>query len=265
MAQSAADNTDSKERFSTRVDAYREFRPRYPVEVITLMRQQCSLAPSSVIADVGAGTGLLAELFLRHGNSVFAVEPNRAMRSACEELRSQYPKLTCVDGSAEATTLADHRADFVTIGQALHWFHLERARAEFGRILRPGGWCAVIYNERRVGGDAFHDGYEHILREFGTDYESVRSTYPQQKKLKEFFRSSHAAPPTMQQASFPNSQEFNLAGLTRRILSSSYMPQPEHPRYPEMVQAIEKLFSLCQQGGRVRLAYDCVVTFGHLE
>ena len=84
MAQSATENTDSKERFSSRVDAYREFRPRYPVEVIDLLRQHCGLTPASVIADIGAGTGMLAELFLQHSNSVFAIEPNRAMRSACE-------------------------------------------------------------------------------------------------------------------------------------------------------------------------------------
>lgn len=264
MAQSAADNTDSKERFSSRVDAYREFRPRYPVEVIDLLRQHCGLTPASVIADIGAGTGMLAELFLQHSNSVFAIEPNRAMRSACEGLRSQYPKLTCIDGSAEATTLPDHCADFVTVGQALHWFHLERARAEFVRILQPSGWCAVIYNERRVGGDAFHDGYERILREFGTDYESVRRKYPQQQKLAEFFGTPQATTAAMQQSSFPNVQEFDFKGLLGRILSSSYMPQPGHPNYPAMLRAVEQLFSQCQKDGQVRLEYDCVVTYGKL-
>lgn len=264
MVISAADSMDSKERFSSRVDAYREFRPRYPVEVTALLWQQCGLTPASVIADIGAGTGMLAELFLRHGNFVSAVEPNRAMRSACEELRSEYPKLTCIDGSAEATTLPDHCADFVTVGQALHWFNLERARAEFVRILQPSGWCAVIYNERRTGGNAFHDGYERILREFGADYETVRSKYPHQQKLEEFFRPPHPATPAMQQASFHNAQEFDLNGLMGRILSSSYMPQPGHPRYPAMLHAVEQLFSQCQQGGHVRLEYDCVVTYRRL-
>jgi SAM-dependent methyltransferase len=264
MVLSATDSMDSKERFSSRVDAYREFRPRYPVEVIALLQQHCGLTPTSVIADIGAGTGLLAELFLRHGNFVFAVEPNRAMRSACEKLSSQYPKLTCINGSAEATNLPNHCADFVTVGQALHWFHLERARAEFVRILQPDGWCAVIYNERRTGGNAFHDGCECILREFGSDYERVRSTYPQQKKLAEFFRSPHDAPAAMQQGSFLNAQEFDLNGLLGRILSSSYMPQSGHPRYNAMLCAIEQLFSQCQQDGHVRLEYDCVVTYGRL-
>jgi ubiquinone/menaquinone biosynthesis C-methylase UbiE len=264
MAQSATDNTDSKQRFSSRVDAYREFRPRYPTAVIDLLQRQCSLTPASVIADIGAGTGMLAELFLRQGNSVFAVEPNRAMRAACEELRPQYPKLTCIDGSAEATTLPDHAADFVTVGQALHWFDLSNARAEFVRILQPGGWCAVIYNERRIAGDAFHDGYERVLNAFGIDYECVRSKYPQQQKLAEFFTAQKGATAAMQQSSFPNAQEFDLSGLKGRILSSSYIPQLGHPRYPAMLRQVEELFSQCQKDGHVRLEYDCVITYGRL-
>lgn len=264
MAQSANDNTDSKQRFSSRVDAYREFRPRYPAEVLELLQQKCGLTPASVIADIGAGTGMLAEIFLQFGNSVLAVEPNPAMRSACKDMRPQYPNLTCIDGSAEATTLAEHCADFVTVGQALHWFNLERARAEFVRILKPRGWCAVVYNERRTGGDPFHDGYERILREFGIDYESVRGTYPQQQKLEEFFDAGNGATPAMQQASFPNAQKFDFKGLLGRILSSSYMPQPSHPRYLDMVRAIEGLFSLGQLEGHVRLEYGCVVTYGRL-
>jgi ubiquinone/menaquinone biosynthesis C-methylase UbiE len=264
MAQLADDNTDSTQRFSSRVDAYREFRPGYPAELVELVQQNCGLTSASVIVDIGAGTGMLSEPFLQNGNSVFAVEPNHAMRSACEDLRSRYPKLTCIDGSAEATRLPDHCADLVTIGQAFHWFQLERAHAEFVRVLQPGGWCAVVYNERRTGGDPFHDGYEHILREFGIDYESVRSTYPQQKELREFFKSKNVATPAMQQASFPNAQEFDFKGLLGRILSSSYMPQPGHPSYPEMVRAVEELFSQCQKAGQVRLEYECVVTYGRL-
>jgi ubiquinone/menaquinone biosynthesis C-methylase UbiE len=264
MALSAADNADSKERFSSRVDAYREFRPRYPTAVIELLQRQCSLTPASVIADIGAGTGMLTELFLKLGNTVLAVEPNRAMRSACRELCARYPQLQCIDGSAEATTLPDHCADFVTVGQALHWFNLERACMEFIRILRPRSWCAVIYNERRISGDAFHDGYERLLNAFGIDYESVRSKYPQQEKLAEFFTSLNGATPAMQQASFPHVQKLELEGLLGRVLSSSYMPQPGHLRYTAMLRAVEQLFSQCQQDGHVRLQYDCVVTYGRL-
>ena len=264
MAHSAAGDADSKERFSSRVGAYRAFRPRYPSTVLHVLQHQCGLTSASVIADVGAGTGILAELFLQHGNSVFAVEPNREMRSACEQLGSRYPLLTPIDGCAEATTLPDRCAGIVTVGQALHWFSLEGARAEFVRILQPDGWCAVIYNERRMGGDAFHDGYERILNEFGIDYENVRAKYPQQKKLAEFFNPKNGASAALRQSSVPNSQPFDFEGLLGRILSSSYMPQPGHPSYDGMLRAIEELFAQCQAGGHVTLEYDCVISYGRL-
>lgn len=260
MTLSFGDNTDSKERFTSRVDAYREFRPRYPAAVLQLLQEQCGLTPASILADLGAGTGLLAELFLAHGNSVLAIEPNRAMQSACEELRLQYPKLKCMDGSAEATGLQDHCADFVTVGQAMHWFHLPRTRAEFVRILRPGGWCAVVYNNRRMGGDAFHDSYERLLCEFGVDYRQVRSRYVNENKLAEFF-----SPAVMHQAHLPNAQVLDLEGMAGRILSSSYMPQPGHPRFPAMMRQIEELFSRCRKDGHVRMEYDCVVSYASLE
>ncbi len=259
MTLPPTDATDSKERFSSRVDAYRLFRPRYPVEVIALLQKQCGLTSASVIADIGAGTGMLAELFLQNGNPVFAVEPNHAMRSACEELCSQYPKLTCIDGSAEATTLPEHCADFVSVGQALHWFQLSRARAEFVRILRNGGWCAIVYNNRHIAGDVFHDGYERLLCEFGVDYQQVRSRYVDNNSLAEFF-----APALMHQTYLHNQQVFGLEEMVGRILSSSYMPQPGHPRYPAMLRRVEELFSRCQKDGHVHLEYDCVVTYGKL-
>ena len=259
MALSGGDSADSKERFSNRVDAYRKFRPQYPIAVLHLLQKHCGLTAASVIADVGAGTGLLAELFLANGNSVLAVEPNREMRSACEELRSQYPKLTCIDGSAEATTLPEHCADFVTVGQAMHWFQLSRARAEFVRILRTGGWCAIVYNNRRIAGDVFHDGYERLLCDFGVDYQQVRGRYVDNNTLAEFF-----APAPMHQTYLQNQQVFGLEEMAGRILSSSYMPQPDHPRYPAMLRRVEELFSRCQKDGHVYLEYDCVVTYGKL-
>ena len=111
----------------------------------------------------------------------------------------------------------------------------------------------------------FHDGYERILREFGTDYESVRRKYPQQRKLAEFFGTPQG-PTTaaMQQASFPNAQEFDFKGLLGRIVSSSYMPQPDHPRYRRDAARSRGTICTIRKDGQVRLEYDCVVTYGKL-
>src|SRR5215212_8807265 len=110
--------SDSTRRFSSRVDNYVKYRPSYPPEVVALLAAECGLTPDALVADVGSGTGLLAELFLKHGNRVFGVEPNREMREAGERLLADYPQYTSINGTAEATTLSEQSIDIITAGQA---------------------------------------------------------------------------------------------------------------------------------------------------
>ena len=63
----------STERFSTRVENYIKYRPSYPTAVLELMRVKCGLTASSTVADVGSGTGILTELLLETGATVFAI------------------------------------------------------------------------------------------------------------------------------------------------------------------------------------------------
>jgi SAM-dependent methyltransferase len=250
---------NTAERFSGRVESYRQHRPRYPDAVVDLLETECGLTESSTVADIAAGTGLLAEKFLSHGYEVIAVEPNDEMRLVCETLGDRFSRFRCLPGSAEATGLSSHSSDLITVGQALHWFDLKRARAEFVRVSRPGGWCAVIYNERRLGGDGFHDGYEKLLREFGIDYEVVQRQHLTQDRIEGFF-----APSAMWRVVFPNAQLLTLEALAGRIVSSSYMPKEEHPKYAAMQAAIQELFEKHAQAGCVRLEYDCAVYYGRL-
>ncbi len=198
------------ERFTGRVESYRRFRPTYPAAVVDLLRRECLLGFDSQIADIAAGTGLLTEIFLAAGFAVTAVEPNAEMRTACAALQSRYPKLTLIDGTAEATGLPDHSVDLITVAQAMHWFDLKKTRAEFTRILKPGGWCAVIYNNRCMSGDAFHDGYEQLLIHYGIDYREVQHRHFPEERTAEFF-----APSTMHRANFPNPQAL-IPGSPRR-------------------------------------------------
>lgn len=132
---------DPTQRFSCRAENYVRYRPGYPPGVLQLLKREYGLTNDSVIADVGSGTGLLSRLFLENGNRVFCVEPNAEMRTVGERLLSQYAGFSSVPATAEATTLPDAGVDFVTAGQAFHWFDPGPARREFSRILRPAGWC----------------------------------------------------------------------------------------------------------------------------
>src|SRR5882757_1999014 len=161
-------------RFSSRVENYAKYRPGYPLGVIDLLVSECGLSQDSIVADVGSGTGFLTELFLRNGNKVFGVEPNREMRTAAEIYLNNYPTFNSVDARAESTSLAGASIDFVTVGQAFHWFDQLQARQEFTRILKSDGWAVLIWNERRLDSSDFLRAVEELFLKFGTLYEQVR-------------------------------------------------------------------------------------------
>lgn len=94
--------TDPTRRFTGRVDDYIRYRPGYPPEVLGLLRRECGLTESTVVADIGSGTGNLARLLLDNGNRVIMVEPNDEMRTAGERLLSGYWRLESLAGTAEA-------------------------------------------------------------------------------------------------------------------------------------------------------------------
>ncbi|HEY3771177.1 MAG TPA: class I SAM-dependent methyltransferase, partial [Candidatus Angelobacter sp.] len=125
------------ERFSDRVDNYVRYRPGYPPEVLAALRRECGLQADHVIAEIASGTGIFTRLLLENGNKVFAVEPNAEMRAAGSQLKETFPNAVPVLGTAEETTLAAASVDFVVAAQAAHWFHPQKARAEFARILKP--------------------------------------------------------------------------------------------------------------------------------
>ena len=250
---------DPTRRFSSRVEDYVRYRPGYPGALVSLLESECGLTPASAVADVGSGTGLLSELFLRHGNRVYGVEPNREMREAGERLLAAYPNFVSVEGRAEATTLADGGVDFVAAGQAFHWFDPAGARREFGRILRPGGRVVLAWNDRRTAGTPFLEDYERLLLEYGTDYREVSARYMEEASLSALF-----GPAEVRTATFDNEQVFDFEGLRGRLASSSYAPEPGHPKFGPMIRALESLFRRHERDGRVVVAYDTKVFYGRL-
>lgn len=251
---------DSKQRFSNRVADYVRYRPGYPAGVIEALCSECGLRPGHSVADVGSGTGFLSELFLKNGNRVYGVEPNAEMRQAGEEYLAAYDNFSSVEGSAEATTLDAASVDFVTAGQAFHWFEPEGTRREFIRILKPGGWVLVVWNDRRVSETPFGRDYENVLVRFGLDYARVREAYPEMKDMTNFFGEGN-----FRVLELPNEQNLDHDGLVGRLCSSSCVPTEGHPNFAPMMAETEKIFRAHAVNGSVRMEYTTQMFFGHLD
>ena len=251
--------TDPTQRFSSRVANYVKYRPSYPAAIIDLLTAECGLTPDSIVADVGSGTGLLAELFLKAGNRVLGIEPNREMREAGEQLLRGYERFVSIDATAEATTLPDHSVDFVTAGQAFHWFDRERVSVEFARILRSPGWIVLIWNERRVDGTPFLQAYEQLLHTYSTEYAQVDHRLIDQDVI-------HATFPAVsfKLRTFDNQQRFDFEGVKGRLMSSSYAPEANHPNHAPMMAELAAIFQRYQTNGEIVFEYDTRVNYGRL-
>ena len=250
---------DPTQRFSTRVENYVKYRPTYPPAIVDLLQREWGLTERAVVADVGSGTGLLAELFLKNGNRVYGVEPNREMRAAGERLLAAYDNFVSVDGKAEATTLPDASVDFVAAGQAFHWFDVDATRAEFRRILKPGGRVVLVWNERRVDASPFLEAYEGLFKTYGTDYERVAHRYTVEHMVQPFFGASEVTLRT-----FDSRQVFDFEGLKGRLLSASYAPEPGHPNHQPMMDELREIFDRYQTDGAVAIEYETKVYYGQL-
>jgi len=243
-------DSNSTTRFTGRVENYIKYRPSYPVEVIEYLKSEGILRSDSVIADIGSGTGISAELFLKNGNAVYGVEPNDAMREAAEKLLSAYSNFKSINATAEETTLPDNSIDLIICAQAFHWFDIPKVKIEFKRILKPTGRICLIWNERILDGNPFLAAYEKLLLKYGTDYKNVRHENIDEKKLNEFYDSAYT------KKTFPNKQVFDLAGVTGRLLSSSYTPQYDSPLYEPMLAELNEIFEKNQVNGKIEFLYD---------
>jgi len=118
---------------------YAQGRPSYPVDAVRV----ANVAASSLVLEVGAGTGKLTRVLVDEFAQVVAVEPDPHMRSWFTAL---CPRAALLAGSAEALPVGTASVDAVYVAEAFHWFDHERAVAEFARVLRPGGAVVLMWN-----------------------------------------------------------------------------------------------------------------------
>ncbi len=244
----------SSDRFLGRVAAYAKHRPSYPPAAIDLLEERCGLRPGVDAVDLGAGTGILSRLLLERGARVVGIEPNAEMRAYADS--SLGAGFRSESASAEDTHMPEGAFDLLVAGQAFHWFDPQRTRLEALRILRPGAWAALLWNERATGSVPFLEDYEALLRRHAPEYEAVARLRAQAQGIRQFF--GHAP----EVATFANEQVLDFEGLAGRVMSSSYAPMPGSPGHAPLMTGLREVFDRHQRRGRVIFPYRTLVYFG---
>ena len=138
----------NEDRFTSKADIYKKYRPTYPTELIDYLYAQAGFSKESIVADIGSGTGIFSRLLLERGNRVYCVEPNGDMRQTAEKDLSSFENFYTVGAPAENTGLLERSVDFVTAAQAFHWFDRQRFKSECRRILKDCGKVLLVWNIR---------------------------------------------------------------------------------------------------------------------
>lgn len=247
----------STQLFSRKAADYQASRPDYPAALFDELARRCP--PPAEALDIGAGTGLFARDLLRRGWPVLAVEPDAAMRAVADAELGGWSGYRSLAGRAEALPAADASVDLIVAAQAFHWFDLEPARAECARVLRPGGWVALVWNHRVD--DALNTALSALLQRHGGALAAAMAAEDDLARVPAFF----GARP-WQRWQGGHEQRLDAEGLAALVFSRSYMPPRGTAEAAAAEADLRQLFAQYAQGdGRICLRYDTVACIGQLS
>ena len=226
------------EKFTGKASLYEKYRPEYPKEFIDYLFNKIGFSKESMIADIGAGTGILSKQLLEKGSKVICVEPNDSMRQTAERELSSFHNFISLDGSAENTKIPEKSVDYITVAQAFHWFDVEKFKVECQRILKLKGKAILVWNNRETNSELIIENGQ-ICKKFCKDFKGFSGGQDEKpESFSMFFKEG-----ICDYRIFENNLTFDVDGFIGRNLSASYAPKEGDPKYKPFVDALSELFS----------------------
>jgi 2-polyprenyl-3-methyl-5-hydroxy-6-metoxy-1,4-benzoquinol methylase len=127
---------------------YAASRRGYPAELVDFVVTTAGLAADSAVLEVGCGPGQLTEHLARYGFNVTAIDIGPSMVAAARR-RLAGSAVSFQVTSFEDFTAAEASFDLICSGTAFHWVDPEVKFSKPARLLRPGGWLALLATEER--------------------------------------------------------------------------------------------------------------------
>ncbi len=247
---------NSKELFSGRAAAYAKGRPAYPQRLVDDLYRSAGFSADSIIADVGAGTGLFSRLLLDRGSRVICVEPNPDMLRTARAALSGYSNVRFTDGDAACTKIEPASVDFITAAQSFHWFDPDLFRVESKRILLPNGRAILLWNTRKAEYEV-NAACSRLFARYCPHFRGFSNgIQTDDQRIKRYFGGPYET------AEYENPLVYSLDQFISRSLSSSYSLRMGEPDFEVYLQALEKLFEAYAQNGLLTIPNFTIVYRG---
>ncbi|MEN8906070.1 MAG: class I SAM-dependent methyltransferase [Clostridiales bacterium] len=237
-------------KFTNKAVNYRKYRPEYPDDFFDYLVNLIKINKESIVADIGAGTGILTKRISQISKLVYAVEPNESMRKECKSYCDENNVYT-LNGCAENTSLVKNSIDFITVAQSLHWFDIDKARIEFKRILKDDGKTILVWNSRDRN-DEFIKEYFEILHKMCPEFKGFSGgvEFGTDKSI-DFFKNQRC-----EHKVFLNKKFETLETFVGGSLSASYAPNKGDDNYNEFIKSIKDIFIRFSVNDRVMINYN---------
>lgn len=220
--------------YAAKAKLYDRYRWSYHPAALDELLARVDLPQNARVADLGAGTGIFSAQLAGRGLRVLALEPDPVMACLAARRMAPFPAAQVVVGAAEHIPLAAQSLHLVCAAQAVHWFQPEPARSELRRVLRPGGWLALLRNtspssplSAAVG--AFHTPAHGVAPSHRAPGVDVPPGY-------------YFGPGEFERFTFPFSYQQTWEAFLGALLSASYTPAPEQAGYAAFVAAAREVF-----------------------
>lgn len=247
----------NENRFDKKGRIYSASRPSYPDELFGILSGEGIIGKNSVLADIGAGTGIFSAQLSKYAKKVYAVEPNEDMRKAANEFLFYTDNTEVSGGSAENTGLKNGCIDCIAAAQAFHWFDGSLFAKECKRILKPHGAVVLVWNIRDENDPLIKANYE-INRVYCDNFTSLGEKTGFSGKNRDSIDSFFSMLGTnAKHITLKNNIKYDLDTFIGRNLSSSYAPIGAAAK--GYVKALSDLFSEYENNGEVAYPYitDC--------
>lgn len=242
--------------FSSKAEVYDRYRWSYAPQAIETILTVSGLSTQDTLADIGAGTGILTQQFAGRVSRILAIEPNPEMHRLAVARLAGIPNCHVLAARAEATAITNQSIDLITVGQAANWFDPGPARREFARILKPGGYLA-------------------ILRNYGTNKdlgEAIERIFPPQRDTGQWMRGKNQprayffAGQPYQKRIFPlDAIQQTWDAFLGALLTASYAPDPDDPAYPQFEAGARRVFDLFSQDGFIKSQAETELLLGQIK
>lgn len=250
-------NTTNK--FDGRAIDYTASRSNYSADFINCLYSQYGITKTSVIADIGSGTGKFSKHLLDRQSEVYCIEPNDDMRSVAEKELCEYENFHSVAGAAENTTLKSNFVDCITTVQAFHWFDVLKFKQECLRIIKNKGRVFLIWNIRDYS-DIINQEWHNVFLQYCPNFKGFSNGIEQDDpKIKTFFDKGY------KYITFDYPLVFDRENFIKRSLSSSYSLKEDDVNYGQYISALNALFDKYENNGLISISNQSVAYIGIIK